>query len=160
MMLLLLSHKVVSDSLWPPGLQPTRLLCPWNSPGKNTGVGCHFFLHGIFPTQGSNPSLLCLLHWQTNCLPLSYLGSPCLWICTIKIDKAKRWHLGQCAWFLVSNGANVQFFFNPDSGWTWWKRGSGEMWWGAVRRRKTQIRKQSFFLNRLYSWEHFVVLFK
>ena len=34
------------------GLQPTRLLCPWDSPGKNTGVGCHALLQGIFPTQG------------------------------------------------------------------------------------------------------------
>ena len=36
---------------------PTRLLCPWDSPGKNTGVGCHFLLQGIFPTQGSNPGI-------------------------------------------------------------------------------------------------------
>ena len=57
------SHSVVSDSLRPRGLQPTRLLCPWDSPGKNTGVGCHAILQGIFPTQGSNPHLLCLLHW-------------------------------------------------------------------------------------------------
>ena len=42
----------------PRGLQPTRLLCPWDSPGKNTGVGSHSFLQGIFPTQGSNPGLL------------------------------------------------------------------------------------------------------
>ena len=41
-----------------------RLLCPWDSPGKNTGVGCHFLLQGIFLTQVSNLSLLCLLHWQ------------------------------------------------------------------------------------------------
>ena len=34
----------MSDSLQPHGLQPTRLLRPWDSPGKNTGVGCHFFL--------------------------------------------------------------------------------------------------------------------
>ena len=34
---------------------PARLLCPWDSPGKNTGVGCHSCLQGIFPTQGSNP---------------------------------------------------------------------------------------------------------
>ena len=34
------SHSVVSDSSWPHGLQPTRLLCPWDSPGKSTGVGC------------------------------------------------------------------------------------------------------------------------
>ena len=32
-----------------------RFLCPWDSPGKNTGVGCHFFLQGIFPIQGSKP---------------------------------------------------------------------------------------------------------
>ena len=36
------------------GLSPTRLLCPWNSPGKNTWVDYHFLLQGIFPTQGSN----------------------------------------------------------------------------------------------------------
>ena len=35
----------------------TRLLCPWDSPGKNSGVGCHAFLQGIFPTQGSNSCL-------------------------------------------------------------------------------------------------------
>ena len=45
----------------PRGLQPPRLHCPWGFPGKNTGVDCHFFLQGIFLTQGSNP---CLLHWQ------------------------------------------------------------------------------------------------
>ena len=39
-----------------------RLLCRWDSPGKNIGVGCHFLLQGIFPTQGSNPHLLGLLH--------------------------------------------------------------------------------------------------
>ena len=45
----------------PHGLQPTRLLCPWDSPGKNTGVGCHALLQGIFPTQGWNLRLLCLM---------------------------------------------------------------------------------------------------
>ena len=52
------SHSVVSDSLGSHGLQPTRLLCPWNSPGKNTGVGSHALLQGILPTQGSNLHLL------------------------------------------------------------------------------------------------------
>ena len=37
-----------------------------NSPGKNTGVGCHFLLQGIFPTQGLNLGLLHLLHWQVD----------------------------------------------------------------------------------------------
>ena len=40
-----------------PGLYPTGLLCPWDSPGKNTGMGCHSFFEGIFPTQGSNLGL-------------------------------------------------------------------------------------------------------
>ena len=39
-------------------LHPAKLLCPWNSPGKNTKVGCHVLLQGIFPNQGSNPGLL------------------------------------------------------------------------------------------------------
>ena len=54
--------SVVSNSLRPHGLQPSRLLCPWDSPGKNTGEGWYFFLQGIFPTQGSSPGLWCLLH--------------------------------------------------------------------------------------------------
>ena len=66
--------KVVSQSLRSYGLYPARLLCPWDSPSKNTGVGCHFFLQGIFPTQGSNLCLLHLLHWQVDSLPLSYTG--------------------------------------------------------------------------------------
>ena len=59
--------------LWPHGRKPTRLLCPWDFPGKNTGVGCQFLLQGIFPTQGSNSSLL---NWQAGSLPLSHQGNP------------------------------------------------------------------------------------
>ena len=55
----------------PYGLWPARLLCPWNSPGKNTGVGCHALLQGIFLIQGSNPRLLCRLHRYVGSLPLS-----------------------------------------------------------------------------------------
>ena len=50
------------------------LLCPWDSPGKNTGVGA--VLQGIFPTQGSNLYLLCLLDWQAGSLPLGPPGKP------------------------------------------------------------------------------------
>ena len=53
-----------------------RLLCPWNSPGKNTGAGCRFQLQEIFLTWGSN---LCLLRWQEGSLPLSHQGS-FMWI--------------------------------------------------------------------------------
>ena len=61
---------VVSDSVTY-GLQPARLLCLWDSPGKNTGMACHALLQGIFLTQGSNPCLLRLLHWQVGYLPLA-----------------------------------------------------------------------------------------
>ena len=44
-------------------LEPARLLCPRDSPGHNTGVGCHFLFQGIFATQGSN---LDLLLWQAD----------------------------------------------------------------------------------------------
>ena len=54
--------------------QPSRLLCPWAIPGKNTGVGCHFLLQGIFPTQESNLLLLGLLHCQAGSLPLAPAG--------------------------------------------------------------------------------------
>ena len=56
--------------LWPCGLKPARARSPWNSPGKNIGVGCHFLLQGIFLTQRSNPGLLhCrqILYHQGSC---------------------------------------------------------------------------------------------
>ena len=58
------------------GLQPARLLCPWDSPGKNTAVGCHALLQGVFPTQRVNPCLFCLLHWQVGFLGLVPPGKP------------------------------------------------------------------------------------
>ena len=53
-----ISCSVVANSLRLHGLQTTRLLCPWDFPDKDTGVGCHVLLQWIFPTQGSNPGLL------------------------------------------------------------------------------------------------------
>ena len=69
----MVSCSVVSDSLWPHGLEPTRLLCPWNFPGKNTGVGCRFLLQRIFPSQRLN---LGLLHCRQTLYCLSHQGSP------------------------------------------------------------------------------------
>ena len=46
------------STLQPHGLEPARLLCAWNSSGKNIGLSCHFLLQGIFPTQGLNSGLL------------------------------------------------------------------------------------------------------
>ena len=73
--LFVLSHSVVSSSLRPHGLQPARLLHPWDSPGKSTGMGCHFLLQEIFPTQGSNPHLPCLLLCRQILYLLSHWGS-------------------------------------------------------------------------------------
>ena len=56
----------------------TVALCPWDSPGKNTGVGCHFPLQGIFQTQGWNLCPMHHLHWQAGSLPLSHLKSKML----------------------------------------------------------------------------------
>ena len=67
------SLQITSPGLGPHGLQPTRLLYPWNSPGKNTGEGSHSLLHGIFLTQGSN---LGLLHCRQILYHLSLQGSP------------------------------------------------------------------------------------
>ena len=72
----MLSHSVMSSLLWPSGLKTARLLCPWNFPDKNTGVGCHFLFQGIFPTQGSNSRLLCPLHWQADSLLLALPVKP------------------------------------------------------------------------------------
>ena len=54
----LLSHVWLFATLW--------TVCPWDSSGKNTGVGCHALLHEIFLTQGLNPCLLHFLHWQAG----------------------------------------------------------------------------------------------
>ena len=58
LLLLLSSHSVVSDSSQPHGLQPVKILWLWDFSGRNVAVGCHFFLQGIFLTQGLNPRLL------------------------------------------------------------------------------------------------------
>ena len=63
------SRSAMSDSSGPHGLYPTSLLCPWNFPGKSTGVGCHFLLQGLFLMQGLNPGLL---HCRQTLYPLSH----------------------------------------------------------------------------------------
>ena len=69
---LVLSHVRLCDPMNPAGL-----FCPWDSPGRTTGVGCHFLLQGIFPTQGLT---LSLLRWQVDSLPLNRQGSPIWWV--------------------------------------------------------------------------------
>ena len=88
-------HAVTSVepySLLPYRLQPASLLCPWDSPGKNTGVGCHALLQRIFLTQGSNPHPLCLLHWQVGSLPLGPPGSLCVCVSVCASWRPRRVH--------------------------------------------------------------------
>ena len=79
----MLAASVVSDSLWPHGLLPARFLCPWESPSKNTGVGCYALLQGIFPTDRSNSDLLCyrqiLYHLQAKERGLSGIKPAHIW---------------------------------------------------------------------------------
>ena len=58
---------------WTVAHRPCRLLRPWDSPGKNTRMGCHFLLQGIFPTQGLNPGLP---HCRQTLQTLNHQGSP------------------------------------------------------------------------------------
>ena len=67
----------VSDSWRAHGLWSTRLLHPWDFPGKKIGVGYHFLLQGISPTQGSNPHLL---FWQADSSLLSHPRSLSHWL--------------------------------------------------------------------------------
>ena len=84
------------------------LLCPWDSPGKSTGVGCHALLQGIFLIQGWNSCLLCLLHWQGGSLALAPPGKPLLpsdgdqsrgqeWPCSVLLRQAFAGAGGQVA---------------------------------------------------------------
>ena len=66
--------KLCLTLLRPHGLSPNKLLCPWNFPGKINEAGCHFLLQRICSTQGLDPHLLCLLHWQVDSLSLVPLG--------------------------------------------------------------------------------------
>ena len=77
------SRSVMSDSLQPHKLYPARLLCPWDSAGKNTGVGCHSPLQRIVPTQGSNQHLL---HCRQILYDLSHKGDP---LC-LRISKRRK----------------------------------------------------------------------
>ena len=74
--------------LQPYRLQPIKFLCSWDFSGKNTAVGCHFLLQGIFPTQESNP---CLLHWQADSLEMSHEESP-----QYPLDSQKQVQSRQC----------------------------------------------------------------
>ena len=76
----------MSDSLRPHGLQPTRLLWSGDFPDKSTGVGCHFFLQGLFPTQGSNPPVSCVSCTSGEAFTTAPLGSP-----KVTVNPTQNW---------------------------------------------------------------------
>ena len=86
----MLSHVWLFVTPW---MEATRLLCSWCFPGKNSEAGCHFLLQGIFPTQGSNPQLLYLLHWQVG-----FLGVFCIFF-------SNSW--ATTCWQIVSSDTNL-----------------------------------------------------
>ena len=88
------SHSVLSNSSQFHGLLPTRLLCPWDSTGKNTGVGSHSLLQGIFPIQGSNPGLA---HCRQTLYHLNHQGTPNLSEKGVEnvLTHAKSWLIGK-----------------------------------------------------------------
>jgi len=98
----------LSDSSISWTVDPTRILCPWDSPGKNTGVGCHALLQGIFPTQGSNPGIklrsLSCWHILYNLNPPGKpkntgVGSLSL-LQGIFLTQELKWGLLYCRWIL------------------------------------------------------------
>ena len=98
--------------LQPPGLQPTRLLWPWDFPGTWVAVS---FYRGSFPTQGSN---LCLLHWQVDSWPLSHLGSPAQRLAVVKSKK------------LINGEIQVGVgFWRPGARITWWELNFSKRSW-------------------------------
>ena len=88
-------HSVMSDSLQPHGLQPTRLLRLWNFTGKGTGGGCHFLLQGVFLTQELNP---------ISCIYC--IGRQILYHCTI-------WEAYICMFVVVQLLSCVRLFCDP-----------------------------------------------
>ena len=88
------SCSVISDSLQPHGLQPPRLLCPWDSPGNSPGVDCHFLLQGIFPTQGLNPGLP---HCRQTLYCLSHQRSP---LCLVGLTQSSEGWIWYVKWVL------------------------------------------------------------
>ena len=79
----------MSNSLQSPGLWPTRLLRPWDFPGKNTAASCHSLLQGVILTQGLNPGLP---HWQVDSWPSEPPGKY-YFVCKLKKWKRKYWSI-------------------------------------------------------------------
>ena len=162
-----ISHKCVhpsaiSDSLRPDGLQPARLLCLWNSPGKNTRVGSHFLLQEIFPTKRSNLGLLhCrqiiyrLNHWGAHCSHVSYIKkstsslSLCLLLNSFCTETQRTWTSispGTRWVILIKTGFRSQSEFWPDSSPSTWVQ---VPIWGAWFQSPEPVNILSYLASRI-----------
>ena len=118
------ARSVVSDSLWPSGLQPTRLLCPWDPPGKNTAVGCHSLLQGsswprnqtwVFCIAGRFSAI-----WATR----GALTAAILRALKRKEHQITRGPNTECRFWPKDTGSGSRFragWFE----WLWWTQGKG-----------------------------------
>ena len=96
--------SVMSNSLRPYELYLTRLLCPWDSPGKNSGVGCHALLQGIILTQPPNQ---CLLHFR--CILYHWATSEALLV--LPLSSNKSYSCSESPW--TNNIDRLNVFFSP-----------------------------------------------
>ena len=93
--------SVMFVSLWRHGFWSGGFLCPWDYPSKNTEVGCHILLRGVFLIQGSN---LCLLHWQAYSVSLKPPGKPreaYSWVLKKSIHPVSAFSLVNSAYFCL-----------------------------------------------------------
>ena len=130
---------VGSDSLWPRGLGPSRLLCPWDCPGRNTGVGCHALLQGIFPTQGSNLSpALAGGFFTTEPSSVSYNQK----------EGKKTWVIYWKTLYLKMQNSRDQMEIHP------W--GTTELQWDQFLANIPDFvtSKQKFFHSKMPRWKH------
>ena len=125
----------MSDSLQTHGLQPARILCPWNSPGKNTGVGCYSLFQKIFPTQGWNLHLLhCrqILHHLSQGIRLG----PILTQPTVSVFiRREIFHMK--TW---THGENVMQWQRQGLEWFICRPRNAKDWWPPVEPRKKEGR--------------------
>ena len=154
-----LSHVLLFVTPWNAA---RRLHCPWNSPGKNIGVGCHSLLQGILPTQGLNPDLL---YCRQILYHLSHLGSPKKFNKDFKKKKKTTPHIKQTKKILEAYLSTVKF---PSTGFTliaqykklragkfscWWWSGRclGRLLWLVMQKAK---RTAKCFLENLQTFPY------
>ena len=113
LLLLLLSHFIVANSVRPPRRQPTRLPGPWDSPGKNTGVGCHFLLHCMKVKSESEVAQSCLT--PSDPMDCSLPGSS-----VHGIFQARVLEWGSSAF----SGIYIEPYFNI----IWWSSRANRIW--------------------------------